>query len=376
MSLPLEGILVVALEQAVAAPYCSSRLADSGARVIKLERPEGDFGRGYDSVARGQSSYFVWLNRGKESVIVDLTRAEDRALFEALLAEADVFIQNLKPGALAKLGFPIEALREKHPGLITCSISGYGEEGPMAARKAYDLLIQAESGLASITGGPDEAARVGVSIVDIGAGVNACQAILEALIQRGRTGKGADIRLSMFDAIVDWMAVPFLHAAAGNPPKRVGLSHPSIAPYGVFESGDGQRFLISIQNEREWVALCERALNDPDFARDPRFATNLQRVAHRADTDARVQAGFARLDGAELTKALTDADIAFAAVNELAGLLAHPHLRTVEIATEAGPVVLPAPPARVMGEPRHYGPVPALGAATAAVRAEFLSAKG
>ncbi len=372
MSLPLEGITVIALEQAVAAPYCSSRLADAGARVIKLERSEGDFARGYDDVAKGESSYFVWLNRGKESVAVDLTKPDDRALFEALIAKADVFIQNLKPGALAKLGFPIEELCRKYPALIACSISGYGEEGTMAQRKAYDLLIQAESGLASITGGPSEAARVGISIVDIGTGSVACQAILEALIQRGRTGKGADIRLSMFDAIVDWMAVPFLHAAAGRAPKRLGLAHPSVAPYGVFETADGKSVLISIQNEREWAILCDRVLEDTTFARDEKFSSNVARCRNRAEMDGRVQAGFSRFTKEEMDRRLAASDIAFASVNELRDLLSHPHLRTVPVETVGGIVDIPAPSARMMSEERRYGAVPKLGAQTASVRAEFL----
>src|ERR1041384_4960732 len=225
MPLPLEGILVVALEQAVAAPMCSCRLADAGARVIKIERPGGDFARGYDVLAKGQSSYFVWLNRGKESIVMDLTKDDDKALLEAMLGKADVFIQNLKPGAVAKLGFAVERLRRDHPRLIVCSISGYGESGPYAARKAYDLLIQAESGLASVTGGPEAPARVGVSVVDVAAGLNAYQAILEALIARGRTGQGAALSVSMFDAMAEWMTVPLLQHEGGYPPQRSGLPH-------------------------------------------------------------------------------------------------------------------------------------------------------
>jgi itaconate CoA-transferase len=372
MSLPLEGILVVTLEQAVAAPFCSSRLADAGARVIKLERPEGYFGRSYDDVAHGESSYFVWLNRGKESVVVDLGRPDGRELFEALIAKADVFIQNLKPGSLARLGYPIEDLRARHPRLIACSISGYGEEGVMAERKAYDLLIQAESGLASITGGPGEPARVGISVVDISTGASAMQAILEALFKRERTGHGADIRLSMFDTIVDWMAVPFIHASYGRDPKRIGLAHPSIAPYGVFTSRDGRSILISIQNEREWLVLCRQVLDDPEFATDPRFLSNVVRVTHRGLTDARVQLGFAKFDHATLSGRLARAQIAFAAVNSLQDLLQHPHLRTISIETPSGPVTVPAPAALVKGEQRRYGAVPALGADTEEVRAEFL----
>src|SRR5450755_407021 len=225
MSLPLSGLLVVSLEQAVAAPTCSCRLADAGARVIKIERPEGDFARGYDNLVHGESAYFVWLNRGKESVVLDLAQAADKALFEAMLSKADVFVQNLKPGAVARLGFGLDRLRRDYPALITCSVSGYGETGPYAQRKAYDLLIQAEAGLASVTGGPEAPARVGVSVVDIAAGMNAYEAILEALIARGRTGEGAEISVSMFDAVADWMTVPLLQHEGGDTPKRIGLAH-------------------------------------------------------------------------------------------------------------------------------------------------------
>src|SRR5262245_56576981 len=236
MTLPLEGLLVVSLEQAVAAPTCTCRLADAGARVIKIERPEGDFARYYDHVVHGESAHFVWLNRGKESVVLDLVRREDKALLEALLARADVFVQNLKPGAIAKLGFSVERLRRDYPRLIVCSISGYGQNGPYAARKAYDLLIQAEGGLASVTGGPEAPARVGISIVDVGSGMNAYEAILEALIARGRTGMGAALSISMFDVVADLVTVPLLLHEGGKPAKRIGLAHASIAPYGVFRT--------------------------------------------------------------------------------------------------------------------------------------------
>ncbi len=237
--LPLEGLTVVAVEQAVAAPFCSSRLADAGAHVIKVERPEGDFARFYDAAAKGQSSYFVWLNRGKDSAVIDLATKEGRATLETLIAGADVLLQNLKPGAMDKLGFSLARLRKDYPKLICCTISGYGDSGPYADRKAYDLLIQAESGLASITGGPDGPSRVGMSIVDVATGATAHAAILEALIGRARSGLGADIRISMFDVMADWLTVPLLNAEAGNAPKRMGLAHPSIAPYGVFRSKDG-----------------------------------------------------------------------------------------------------------------------------------------
>ncbi len=370
MTLPLSGLLVVSLEQAVAAPQATCRLADAGARVIKIERPEGDFARGYDSYVHGESANFVWLNRGKESVVLDLGRAEDKALFAALLAKADVFMQNLKPGAIAKLGFPIAQLRKQYPRLICCSISGYGESGPYTARKAYDLLVQAEVGLASITGGPDAPARVGFSVADIGAGMNAYQAILEALIARGRTGEGAAIQVSLFDAMAEWMTVPLLSHEGGHPFKRIGLAHAAIAPYGVFKSKDGADILISIQNDREWRVLAERVLGDAALGTDPKFATSIQRVVHRKETDAAVAVAFARHDVAALIAMLDNADIAFARVNDCALLSAHPHLRRIEVETPSGPATMPAPAPIIEGQ-RHYGRVPALGEHTDAIRAEF-----
>jgi formyl-CoA transferase len=372
MTLPLSGLLVVALEQAVAAPMCTCRLADAGARVIKIERPEGDFARGYDDVAAGEASYFVWLNRGKESVVLNLAKAEDKALLAAMLAKADVFVQNLKPGAVAKLGFAVERLRREHPRLIACSISGYGEDGPYANRKAYDLLIQAEVGLASITGGPTEPARVGVSVCDIGAGMNAYEAILEALIARRKTGEGAVISVSLFDAMADWMATPLLQQEGGKPPKRVGLAHTSIAPYGVFRSKDGVDILISIQSEREWQVLARDVMGDAALAADPKFGSNVERVKRRAETDRRVAAVFGALDAEPLIAKLAAADIAFGTVNDPAGLARHPHLRRIAIATPGGVVHYPAPPARRAGEARRYGAVPALGEHTDKIRAEFL----
>ena len=358
---PLEGLFVVAVEQAVAAPYCSARLADAGARVVKIERPEGDFARGYDDVAAGQSSYFVWLNRGKDSVVIDLATRDGRASLENLIGGADVLIQNLKPGAMDKLGFALPRLRKDYPALICCSISGYGDDGPYADRKAYDLLIQAESGLASITGGPDGPSRVGLSIVDIATGATAHAAILEALIGRSRSGQGADIRISMFDVMADWLAVPLLNSEAGNPPQRIGLAHPSIAPYGVFRSRDGKDILISIQSEREWKKLCAEVLGQPKLPDDPRFANMVERVRNRKLTDQIVGDRFATLTRDELLARLSDADIAFAEVNTMADLAVHPHLRRIEVATPAGPVSYPAPAAIVVGEPRHYGAVPGIG---------------
>jgi itaconate CoA-transferase len=407
MPLPLSGLLVVALEQAVAAPMCTCRLADAGARVIKVERPEGDFARYYDKLAKphsskdgrkrpdgagasahtragaredgrerpddgGESAYFVWLNRGKESVVLDLARADDQALLAAMLAKADVFVQNLKPGAVEKLGFPLDDLRRAHPGLVICSISGYGEDGPYRERKAYDMLIQAESGLASITGGPEAPARVGVSVCDIAAGMDAYEAILEALIARERSGDGAAISISMFDAMADWMAVPLLQYEGGAPPKRIGLAHTSIAPYGAFKTKDGADILISIQSDREWRVLAEKVLGDAALAADPAFATNVARVARRADTDARVAAVFGATDEAALTQKLAAAGIAFARVNATADLAVHPQLRRIAVATPSGAVSYPAPAGRWGGEPRRYGAVPALGAHSATIRAEFL----
>jgi itaconate CoA-transferase len=432
MPLPLSGLLVVSLEQAVAAPMCTCRLADAGARVIKVERPEGHFARYYDKLAvprvhpplegegglpkqakrsggrrggvtadfktatseitpprlaslgdppppgegghraEGQSAYFVWLNRGKQSLVLDLARTQDKALLAAIIAKADVFVQNLKPGAIAKLGFPLEDLRRAHPRLVICSISGYGEEGPYAARKAYDMLVQAESGLASITGGPEAPARVGVSVCDIAAGMYAYEAILEALYAREHTGDGAAISISMFDAMADWMAVPLIQYEGGAQPKRIGLAHTSIAPYGAFKTKDGADILISIQSDREWRVLAEKVLGDKALAADPAFATNVERVKRRAETDARVAAVFGATDEAALTQKLSEHDIAFARVNDTGDLAVHPQLSRIEVGTPSGAVSYPAPPARTDGAVRRYGAVPALGEHTAQIWAEFL----
>jgi len=371
MTLPLSGLLVVSLEQAVAAPMCSCRLADAGARVIKIERPEGDFARGYDDLVHGECSYFVWLNRGKESVVLDLGKPADKALLAALIARADVFVQNLKPGAVAKLGFAIAELRRKYPRLICCSISGFGETGPLAKRKSYDMLIQAESGLASITG-TAEPARVGVSVCDVASGMNAYEAILEALIARDRGGEGAELSISMFDAMADWMTVPLLQQEAGFPPKRIGLAHISISPYGAFRSRDGIDILISIQSDREWRVLAEKVLGDAALAADPAFATNVERVRRRSETDGRVAAVFGALDADAIEQKLAAADIAFARVNTPADLSHHPHLRRITVGTPSGPVSYPAPAEQRASTSRRYGPVPALGEHTEKVREEFM----
>lgn len=371
MALPLEGLLVVSVEQAVAAPTCTCKLADAGARVIKVERPEGDFARRYDSLVHGESAYFVWLNRGKQSAVLDLTKSDDKALLEAMLAKADVFVQNLKPGAMAKLGFAFERLRRAYPRLICCSISGYGESGPYAQRKAYDMLIQAESGLASITGGPEAPARAGVSVVDIAAGLNAYEAILEALLARTKSGEGAAITISMFDAMADWMAVPLLQHEGGDTPKRIGLAHTSISPYGAFKTRDGGDVLISIQNDREWRILAEHVMGDKALAEDPNFATNVERVKRRAETDGRVAAAFARMDVDPLCELLARYDIAFGRINDLNLLARHPHLRRTTVDTPTGPVHMPAPAAIHNGKMRSYGAVPGLGEHTEKIRAEF-----
>ena len=359
--LPLTGITVVALEQAVAAPFCTSRLADAGARIIKIERPEGDFARGYDDVANGQSSYFVWLNRGKDSLVLDLATSEGKRSLRELLASADVLVQNLKPGALDRMGFAIPELRKTHPRLVICSISGYGDNGPLAERKAYDLLVQAESGLCSITGGAAEPARVGISIVDIATGATAHAAILEALMGRSITGLGADIRLSMFDVMADWLTVPLLNHEGGKPPKRLGLAHPSIAPYGVFKTRDGADILISIQSDREWASLCRHFLRNEHVIGDERFVTNVARVRNRGATDEVVAATFAALDAQAVEERLIRADTAFARINDMATLSAHPHLRRITVDTPAGAVSYPAPGPIFLGAEREYGAVPALG---------------
>ncbi|WP_135074967.1 CaiB/BaiF CoA-transferase family protein [Terasakiella sp. SH-1] len=361
--LPLKGLNVVAIEQAVAAPYCSARLADAGASVIKIERPEGDFARGYDDAASGQSSYFVWLNRGKKSVIVDLASAEGKASLRDLLENADVLLQNLKPGALERLGFGFEELRKTHPGLIICSISGYGETGPMVNRKAYDLLIQAEAGLCSLTGNADAPARVGISIVDIATGAVAYSAILEALLARGISGEGANISVSMFDVMADWLTVPLMqYEGTGKLPPRIGMAHPSIAPYGVFKTKDDQLILIAIQSDREWVILCKDFLHNESAATDPQFNTNVARVKNREATDVLVRTAFANIDIAEARNLLDKSKIAYASVNDMDGLSNHPHLRKVEVETPNGPVSYPAPAPVFTNQTRSYGSVPALGA--------------
>ena len=371
-SRPLEGLLVVAMDQAVAAPYCASRLADAGARVIKVERPEGDFARGYDAVANGLSSYFVWLNRGKESICLDIKKAEDKALLERLIAKADVFIQNLAPGALKRAGLGSAELRERNPRLITVDISGYGEEGDYASMKAYDLLVQAESGLAYITGRAEGPGRVGVSACDIACGMHAYAAVLEALLSRSITGKGKGISVSLFDGMADWMTVPLLqYEGTGKNPPRIGLAHPSICPYGAFQTKDGHDVLIAIQNEREWASFCAHFLDEPDLPQKPGFTVNNDRVAHRPMVDAHIQAMFATLTRDECAAKLRKANTAYGFVNDCGGLQKHPVLKRVPVQTEKGPVPIALPAARLSDGIRPFGPVPSLGQHSAAIRAEF-----
>lgn len=372
MSDDLKGLLVVSLEQAVAAPYLSGRLAEAGARVIKIERAEGDFARGYDHLVHGESAYFVWLNRGKESVVLDLRQDADKAVMEAMLAEADIFIQNLAPGAITRLGFDPARLRAMNDRLITVSISGYGEEGAFADRKAYDLLVQAESGLSAITGNAEGSARVGVSVCDIACGMTAHQAVLQALYGRHTTGKGRHIAVSLFHALTDWMNVPYLQFAyGGKAPDRNGLSHPTIAPYGAFACRDGKQVLFSIQNEREWARFCAALLGDADLATDPRFDSNSHRVANRPALDALIEQAFQSDDRDTIADRLEAAGIANGRVNSMDDLARHPQNRFVEVETPTGPVRLLAPGAVVDGQTPDFGPVPALDAHGDRVRAEF-----
>jgi crotonobetainyl-CoA:carnitine CoA-transferase CaiB-like acyl-CoA transferase len=368
----LDGLLVVTLEQAVAAPYCSSRLADAGARVIKIERPEGDFARFYDASVHGLSSYFVWLNRGKQSLVADIKDPDDAAMLHRILDRADVFIQNLAPGAAARAGFGSDELRAKHPRLITVDISGYGEGHEYATMKAYDLLVQAESGIASITGHPAGPGRIGVSACDIACGMAAHAGVLEALIGRGVTGKGRGLKVSLFDGMADWMNVPLLYfEGTGKAPQRVGLAHPSICPYGAFETASGVPVLISIQNEREWAVFCRIVLGDPALPKRPGYESNNARVANRPEVDAVVAAAFAKLTKEDAAERLKAANIAFGFVNDVAGLAHHVALRRSAVQTPGGAASIIAPPVVWSDGPTPLGPIPAIGEQSDAIRAEF-----
>ncbi|MEK9929637.1 MAG: CaiB/BaiF CoA-transferase family protein [Rhodospirillaceae bacterium] len=369
---PLKGKLVVSLEQAVAAPFCSSRLADAGARVIKIERPEGDFARGYDSVVHGESAYFVWLNRGKESLVLDIKAPEDAALLQRILSTADVFIQNLAPGAAGRAGLDSTQLRIKYPKLITVDISGYGEEGSFSEMKAYDLLVQAESGLCSVTGRAEGPGRVGVSACDISCGMYSYMAILEALIDREITGVGTSIKTSLFAGMADWMNVPLLtYDYSGKVPERVGLNHPSIAPYGAYSTSDGGEVLISIQNEREWGRLCSEVLDRPEMSKDPKFLDNEARCKNRVQLDHILHEVFTAIPHKDLLEKLRDAAIAFGEVNGVEGLSKHPALKRVKVDSPTGPLEMVAPPATIDGEQRELGPVPDIGQHSEQIRKEF-----
>ena len=368
----LNGILVVALEQAVAAPFCTSRLADAGARVIKVERASGDLARHYDGVAHGESAYFVWLNRGKESIALNIKDAKDSALLHAMIGKADVFVQNLSPGATRRAGFGAAALRARHPRLITCDISGYGDDGPYASMKAYDFLVQCETGLASITGSREAAARVGVSIVDIGCGMSAHAAILEALFERERTGNGRAISVSLFDVVADWMAVPLIHwEYTGNEQERAGLHHATIAPYGAYLTGDGRQIVIAVQTNAEWERLCRSVLKKPQLVTDGRFSTNSARCANRSVLDEEINAALAQIDYDALIGALKSARIAFGRFNTVGEFARHSQLRRVRVNTPTGPVSIPAPPQILDGEGFLPGPVPAIDQHGPAIRREF-----
>jgi crotonobetainyl-CoA:carnitine CoA-transferase CaiB-like acyl-CoA transferase len=373
MSGALEGLLVVSVEQAVAAPYCTARLADAGARVIKIERPEGDFARRYDAAVRGESAYFVWLNRGKQSVTMDFRQPADQALLQRLIARADVVVQNMAPGAAARAGFGSAELRRRYPKLITVDISGYGDFGPYQHRRAYDLLVQAESGVAQITGTPEAPGRIGVSATDIGCGMYAHAAVLEALIARGRSGEGRAIAVSLFSAMVEWMTPPLLHKDyAGTDWPRVGLSHPSISPYGAYKTGDGAQTLIAVQNDNEFARLATQVLLQPGLPGDPKFSTNMARNKNRAEMDRIVAERFALLTVEQLTELLDRAELAYARVSTVGDVSKHPQLRRTSVMGEAGAEIsLPALAASFPGQPERLGKVPALGEHTDLVRKEF-----
>ena len=344
--LPLEGILVVSIEQAVAAPVCTARLREAGARVIKIERESGDFARAYDSVAGGDSSYFIWTNLGKESLVLDFKNPNDADLLHRILSKTDVFVQNLAPGALERSGFGSDYLREQYSQLITCDITGYGSNPDVQNMKAYDFLVQAESGLVSISGGKNELGRVGVSICDINAGMNAHAGLLEAIMLRQKTGHGSGIEISLFVTAADWMTVPLLHSEyAGKAPKRAGLNHPSIAPYGGYITQDGETVIVAIQNEREWKRFCDSVLKMPKMANDPRFNENGNRVLNRAEMDVIISGVTERLSRQEFINRLTDGDIAFGSVNSVADLSNHPALkRRSGYSSEGVKVSFPARP--------------------------------
>ena len=374
---PLDGLLVVALEQAVAAPFATRQLADLGARVIKIERAgAGDFARGYDTSVLGQASYFVWLNRGKESVELDVKSDDGRAVMAALLARADVFVQNLAPGAAERLGLDAAGLLARHRRLICCSVSGYGPDGPYAGKKAYDLLVQCEAGLLSVTGTPDVPCKAGISVADIAAGMYAYTGVLTALYERERTGRGSSFTVSLLDALGEWMTQPYLYTVyGGREPRRTGARHASISPYGPYQARGGEVF-IGLQNEREWAVLCDKVLARSDLITDERFATNPDRVKHDDELTAIIEDVLASMTPDEVVARLDAAGIASARLRTPAEFAAHPQLaardRWREADTPGGPVRALLPPVTVPGREPAMGAVPALGQHTEAVLAEFL----
>jgi len=367
---PLEGVLVVAIEQAVAAPFATCRLADAGARVIKVERSSGDFARGYDQAAGGISAYFAWLNRGKESIVLDIKDRADHALLGRILERADVFVQTLSPGAAQRAGFGSEELRQRDPRLVTCDISGYGKDGPYRSMRAYDLLVQAESGVASITGSPSEPGRVGVSVCDLTTGMYAYTAILEALIARERTGVGRAVETTLFHTMADWMTVPLLHfEQLGEDWPRVGMGHPTIVPYGDFDLAGGDSVLISVQNDAEFERLCSLVLKRPDLAKT--YPHNSDRARNRAAVEAAINEVFRRHDRDSIRAALEHARIAYGFLNDVAALSTHPQLRRARQPLPEGEVEVPAPAASYHEEGSRLPPAPLLDEHGAAIRAEF-----
>jgi itaconate CoA-transferase len=375
--LPLGGITVVSLEQAVSAPFCTRQLADYGARVIKIERPgEGDFARKYDRAVNGLSSYFVWLNRSKESVTLDVAQATGREVIDRLLSRADVFVQNLGPGAAVRLGLDWPTLSERFPRLIVVDISGYGEGGPMSDRKAYDLLVQAETGLLSVTGPADTPSRAGVSIADIAAGMYAYSGTLLALLQRAKTGRGTRVGVSMLDALGEWMSQPTYFAKySGSPPARTGASHPTIAPYGPHRAGDGREVLFGIQNDREWARFCADVLSAPELARDERFADTPQRVANRVELTRVIERAFATMTAEDVVRRLDSTGIANGRLNDVHDFAAHEQLRARDrwrtIDTAAGRIDGLLPPTELGGEEPVMGALPEVGEHTSAILAEL-----
>ncbi|KQV85229.1 CoA-transferase [Massilia sp. Root351] len=372
---PLDGITVITLEHAIAAPFCTRQLADLGARVIKVERPGvGDFARAYDARARGLASHFVWTNRSKESLTLDVKHGEAPVILGKLLAGADVLVQNLAPGAAARLGLSYEALKEQYPRLIVCDISGYGADGPYRDKKAYDLLIQSESGFLSITGSPDEPAKAGCSIADIAAGMYAYTNILAALIQRGKTGQGCNIDVSMLESMAEWMSYPLYYAMDGAaPPPRAGAAHATIYPYGPFPAGDGKTVMLGLQNEREWELFCTRVLLQPELAKDPRYASNALRTAARQELREMIVHVFSTLTAEQVIERLDSAQIANAHMNSMHDLWQHAQLkarqRWVEVATPAGPMPALLPPGVPNAYEARMDGVPALGQHTDAILA-------